>query len=126
VLEPDELLTEVIVPARGEATRWTWHKLGQRKASVCAVISLAMALELEGGACSLVRIALGTVAPTPVLARMAGERLEGKTLTPALIEEAARTVSEALPERDGLRASAWYRRRICEVWIKKFFSDLLT
>jgi carbon-monoxide dehydrogenase medium subunit len=126
VLEPDELLTEVIVPARGEATRWTWHKLGQRKASVCAVISLAMALELEGDACSLVRIALGTVAPTPVLARMAGERLEGKTLTPALIEEAARTVSEALPERDGLRASAWYRRRICEVWIKKFFSDLLT
>ncbi len=124
VLEPDELLTEVIVPVRREATRWTWHKLGQRKASVCAVISLAMALELEGGECSRVRIALGTVAPTPFLARKAGERLEGKPLTPTLIDEAAKAASEALPERDGLRASAWYRRRICEVLIKRFLSGI--
>ena len=125
LLEPDELLTEVVVPVQGRTNRWTWHKLGQRKASVCAVISLAMALEFEGGSCGRVRIALGTVAPTPFLAREAGERLEGKALTPALIEEAARTASEALPDRDGVRASAWYRRHICEVLIKKFCSDLL-
>jgi len=123
-LEPDELLTEVIVPVQGETARWTWHKLGQRKASVCAVVSLAMALELEGGTCNRVRIALGTVAPTPFLARKAGERLEGKPLTPTLIDEAAKAASVALPDRDGLRASAWYRRRICEVLIKRFFSEI--
>ena len=89
VLDPDEILTEVVVPVQGKTNRWTWHKLGQRKASVCAVISLAMALELRGGVCSRVRIALGTVAPTPFLAREAGARLEGKALTPTLIEEAA-------------------------------------
>ena len=83
-----------------------------------------MALELEGGTCRRVRIALGTVAPTPFLARKAGERLEGKALNPALIEEAARAASEALPERDGLRASAWYRRRICEVLIRRFLAGL--
>lgn len=124
VLEPDELLTEVIVPTQGAASKWTWHKLGQRKASVCAVISLAIALQLEGGTCSRARIALGTVAPTPFLAREAGEMLEGRALNPALIDEAARAASEALPDRDGLRASAWYRRRICEVLIRRFFSNL--
>ncbi len=122
VLAPDELLTEVIVPVQGETTRWTWHKLGQRKASVCAVISLAASLDLEGSTCRSVRIALGTVAPTPFLARRAGELLEGKPLTPSLVEEAARAASEALPDRDGLRATAWYRRRICEVLIKRFLS----
>ena len=122
-LEPDELLTEVIVPVQGETTRWTWHKLGQRKSSVCAVISLAVALELKDGKCHGVRIALGTVAPTPFLAREAGEHLSGKALTPALIDEAAKAASGALPDRDGLRATAWYRRHICEVWIKRFFGD---
>ncbi len=125
VLDPDELLTEVIVPIQHDATRWTWHKLGQRKASVCAVISLAAALELDSDTCHRVRIALGTVAPTPFLARRAGELLEGQPLTPSLIDGAARAASEALPDRDGLRASAWYRRRICAVVIKRFFSDLL-
>jgi carbon-monoxide dehydrogenase medium subunit len=124
VLDPDELLTEVIVPVQGKANRWTWQKLGQRKASVCAVISLAMALEVEGGTCSRVRIALGTVAPTPFLAREAGATLEGKALTPGLIEEAAGAAAEALPERDGLRATAWYRRRVCDVWIRRFLSDI--
>jgi carbon-monoxide dehydrogenase medium subunit len=125
VLEPDELLTEVIVPVQGGARKWTWHKLGQRKASVCAVISLAASLDLDGGTCRGVRIALGTVAPTPFLAREADALLEGQTLTPSRIEEAARAASAALPDRDGLRASVWYRRRICEVLIKRFFSDLL-
>jgi aerobic carbon-monoxide dehydrogenase medium subunit len=125
VLEPDELLTEVTIPAQGAASRWTWHKIGQRKASVCAVISLAIALDLDGRRCNQARIALGTVAPTPFLARQACALLEGQTLTHALIEDAARAASEALPDRDGLRASAWYRRRICEVLIKRFFSDLL-
>lgn len=125
VLEPNELLTEVIVPTEGAASRWIWHKIGQRKASVCAIVSLAIAIELDGRTCNQVRIALGTVAPTPFLARQACALLEGQTLTRALIEDAARAASEALPGRDGLRASAWYRRRICEVLIKRFFSDLL-
>lgn len=125
VLEHDELLTEVIVPAQRAAGKWTWHKIGQRKASVCAVMSLAIALELDRGLSSRVRLALGTVAPTPFLARRAGELLEGKPLTTTLAEEAARAASEALPDRDGLRASSWYRKRVCQVLIKKFLSNLL-
>ena len=124
VLRPDELLTEVIVPVQKETTRWTWRKVGQRKASVCAVLSLAIALEWDGRTCRGVRIALGTVAPTPLLARKAGERLEGKPLTPGRIGEAAKAAAEALPDRDGLRASAWYRRRICEVLIKRFLTEM--
>lgn len=124
VLRPDELLTEVIVPVQKETTRWTWRKVGQRKASVCAVLSLAIALEWDGRTCRGVRIALGTVAPTPFLARKAGEGLEGKPLTPDRIGEAAKAAAQALPERDGLRASAWYRRRISEVLIKRFFTEM--
>jgi carbon-monoxide dehydrogenase medium subunit len=124
VIEPDEMLSEVMVPTQGATSRWVWRKLGQRKASVCAVISLAVALQLEGNTCRRVRIALGTAAPRPFLARGAGELLEGKALDPALIEEAARAASEALPDRDGLRASAWYRRRICETLIRRFFSEV--
>jgi carbon-monoxide dehydrogenase medium subunit len=126
VLRPDELLQEVILPIDDAADQWRWHKLGQRHGSVCAVISVAMALRLEGDVCRHARIAMGTVATTPLLARRAGEILSGHRLDERRVEEAIAAASESIPERDGARATAWYRRRICEVTLRRFLKPLCT
>jgi CO/xanthine dehydrogenase FAD-binding subunit len=124
LMQADELLEEVIIPARKGTCRWRWRKVGQRKAGVCAVISVAVALQLEGGVCTRAGIALGTAAPTPALARWAGEILEGRRLDAPIREEAARTATEALSDRDGSRATAWYRRRLCETLVKRFLAEI--
>ncbi len=124
VLQPDELLQEVILPIHDAANQWRWQKLGQRHGSVCAVISVAIALRAEAGLCRHARIAMGTVAPTPLLASRAGEMLSGHRLDEPLVEKAIAAASESIPERDGARASAWYRRRICEITLRRFLSPL--
>ena len=124
VLQPDELLQEVIAPIHDAADQWRWHKLGQRHGSVCAVISVAMALRLEEDVCSHARISMGTVATTPLLARRAGEILSGHRLDERRVEEAIAAASESIPERDGARATAWYRRRICEVTLRRFLTPV--
>jgi len=126
VLRPDELLQEVILPIHDAANQWRWHKLGQRHGSVCAVISVASALRMEADICNHARIAMGTVATTPLLASRAGEILSGQRLDGPLVEKAIAVASESIPERDGARASAWYRRRICEVTLRRFLTPLCT
>jgi len=124
VLRPDELLREVILPIDDSANRWRWLKLGQRRGSVCAVISVAVALRVEADLCSHARIAMGTVGDTPLLAGRAGEILSGHRLDEPLVERAIAAATESIPERDGARASAWYRRRICEVTLRRFLLPL--
>jgi carbon-monoxide dehydrogenase medium subunit len=124
VLRPDELLQEVILPIHDAANQWRWRKLGQRRGSVCAVISVAIALRSEADLCSHARIAMGTVGDTPLLARRAGEILSGHRLDEPRVERAIAAASESVPERDGARASAWYRRRICEVTLRRFLTPL--
>jgi carbon-monoxide dehydrogenase medium subunit len=124
VLQPDELLQEVILPIHDAANQWRWHKLGQRHGSVCAVISVAIALRMEADICNHARIAMGTVATTPLLASRAGEILSGHRLDEPLVERAIAVASESIPERDGARASAWYRRRICEVTLRRFLTPV--
>jgi carbon-monoxide dehydrogenase medium subunit len=126
VLQPDELLQEVILPIHDAANRWQWRKLGQRNGSVCAVISVAIALRMEAHLCGHARIAMGTVAATPLLASRAGEILSGRRLDQPVVERAIAAASEAIPERDGARATAWYRRRICEVTLQRFLTPLCT
>jgi len=124
VMEPDELLKEVIIPACNGGCRWRWRKVGQRKAGVCAVISVGVAVQFDSGVCHRARIAMGTVAPTPVLARRAGSILEGHRLEAPLVERAAQAATEALADRDGLRATAWYRRRLAEVLVRRFLNEV--
>ena len=124
VLQSNELLQEVVIPAQSAGSQWAWHKLGKRKADICSVISVAIALQMDSGTCSQARIALGAVAPTPLLAKRAGGLLEGKQLDGALIEEAAKAASEETSPIDDVRATAWYRRRVSGTLVKRLLSQI--
>ena len=115
VLKPGELIVEVSVPlSKGKAV---FLKLGRRKAMTLSVVNVAVYLEKMDGrrweklTCQEARIALGSMAPTPLRCRKAEGLLKGKVLDKALIAQCAvEAVAESSPI-DDQRATAWYRQQ---------------
>jgi xanthine dehydrogenase YagS FAD-binding subunit len=64
-LQPNEIITAVELPARGFATNYSYLKIRDRLSYAFALVSIAAALELEGGTIKEARLALGGVAHRP-------------------------------------------------------------
>ncbi|NKJ49294.1 molybdopterin dehydrogenase [Burkholderia sp. SG-MS1] len=88
VLEAGELITAVTVPA-GIAGRSVYRKVRDRASYAFALISVAAALEVQGGIVREVRIALGGVAHKPWRANAAAAALKGGPATEAAFRAAA-------------------------------------
>ncbi|MFC1909411.1 FAD binding domain-containing protein [Chloroflexota bacterium] len=98
ILKPNEMITEIQIPAPTHITRQQYLKFRLRKTIDFAISSAAVALSTDAGVITDSRIVLGGVAPTPYRARQAEEVLQGKELTGSIAEEAAKAaLSEASP-----------------------------
>lgn len=64
-LQPDEIVLAVELPARGFASNYSYLKIRDRLSYAFALVSIAAALELEGGTIKEARLALGGVAHKP-------------------------------------------------------------
>jgi carbon-monoxide dehydrogenase medium subunit len=124
VLGADEVIQEVIVPVQPEGSQWAYRKLGKRKAQSLSVVSVAIFCRKNGGKPGGVRIALGAVAPTPMLAEQAGAALEGKAVDSDLIGRTAKTAAGETSPIDDVRSSAWYRRRAVEALTKQLLCQI--
>jgi xanthine dehydrogenase YagS FAD-binding subunit len=80
-LEPGDLITGVEIPALPFARRSTYRKVRDRASYAFALISVAAALELDGGRVKEVRLALGGVAHKPWRARKLEALLSGQPAT---------------------------------------------
>jgi carbon-monoxide dehydrogenase medium subunit len=113
MLAPDELLTAINVPLA--AVPQTFIKFGRREANTPAVVSVA----ISGG-----RIALGAVGPHPIRARQAEAVLEAGNLDAAGIDAAAEAAVQECEPFDDAVASAWYRRRMVGLFVKRALGDV--
>jgi xanthine dehydrogenase YagS FAD-binding subunit len=78
VLTHGELITSVELPPLPFARRSTYRKVRDRASYAFALVSVAAALDLDGGVVRDVRLALGGVAHKPWRARRAEEALRGE------------------------------------------------
>jgi len=109
VLRPGELIVEIsIPPVKGKTA---FLKLGRRKAMTLSVVNVAVRLEMGGKKCKDARIAMGSVAPTPLRCTRAEELLKGKSPDRALIAQCSAEAMAACNPVDDQRATAWYRRK---------------
>jgi carbon-monoxide dehydrogenase medium subunit len=121
-LEPDELLTSIAFPLG--PTHCRFFERG-RKHNDFALLSVAAVGSPDGaGAWRGVRIGMGGVNDTPVLARAAAAALEGRRWDAALIAEAAQLALEAVDPPDDVRASAEYRRHLVPVHVRRTLQEL--
>lgn len=124
VLQPNELVKEFRIPVHQRNTRCGWSKIGQRKAEIIGIASAAICLQLEDGKCSDARIALGAVAPTPLLTSKTSGMLEGMALEGKLIGEVARATAEETAPIDDIRASAWYRKQVVAEMVQRILETI--
>jgi aerobic carbon-monoxide dehydrogenase medium subunit len=110
------LLTEIEIPYPPKGSHGVYLKHAVRGAMDIAMVGVAVLITADAGNSSLqdVRIALGAVAPTPIRAIKTEALLRGRSLTAALVKEAATmAASESSPITDQ-RSSAEYRGWIVE------------
>ena len=121
VLGAKGLLTEIEVPYPAAGSKSVYLKHAVRGAMDIAMVGVAVMITPDAAKNTMqdVRIGLGAVAPTPVRAPKTEALLRGKTLTAALLKEAAAlAASESSPITDQ-RSSAENRRWIVEALTRR-------
>jgi xanthine dehydrogenase YagS FAD-binding subunit len=88
-LEHGELITAIEVPAAPIARRSVYLKVRDRESYEFALVSVAAAVHIQGGAMAGVRLALGGVGTKPWRARRAEASLRGQPATAASFAAAA-------------------------------------
>jgi xanthine dehydrogenase small subunit len=107
-------------PSSTDAFRY--RKVARIKPKGGSVITLAAHLPLSSGRITGARIALGSMGPTHMRARAAERALEGRSLDAATISAAAAAAAEGASPADNALASAWYRREIIGVHLRRLLS----
>ncbi|MCR4431148.1 MAG: xanthine dehydrogenase family protein subunit M [Tepidanaerobacteraceae bacterium] len=124
VLNPDEIVKEIIIP-KNDNLKWAYKKIGRRKADTLSVISVAVTMNLKDDVCKDAKIALGAVAPTPILALNASALLCDKKVDSLLVDKVANEVEKEIAPIDDQRGSAWYRRRMSKIIVKNLIEQIL-
>jgi xanthine dehydrogenase YagS FAD-binding subunit len=89
VLGPDEILTEIILPAPAKGLRSSYRKVRTRGAWDFALAGVALAVVFDGDRVRSARVFLSGAAPVPWRSKAAEEAIVATTLDAATIEKAA-------------------------------------
>jgi 4-hydroxybenzoyl-CoA reductase subunit beta len=108
---PDEVLTEVRVPAGWKSTYW---KLRRRGSFDFPILGVAAALRMSGDIVEEARLALGAVASRPFLVEKASEFLKGKKLTDEVIAQAAELVANRAKPMDNTDMDLYWRKEVAD------------
>jgi xanthine dehydrogenase YagS FAD-binding subunit len=97
VLKPNEVMTEVFIPAPAAGTKMAWTKLKDRQVYDFAVVSVAAVFTLDGANWKDGRVTLGGVAPLPYRAQVVEDALKGKDVKATAKQAAAQIRTVARP-----------------------------
>ncbi len=113
-LRRNELLAEIILPVEKDAGA-SAIKLGRRTAFTLSIVAVATLVKVKDNRFTDVRVALNSVAPTPVRAPSVEKALTGREVSLEAVEEAAKLVVNDIKPISDVRASADYRREMSVV-----------
>ena len=119
-LRPDEVLTEVRIPATppGRRASGAYLKL-ERKVGDFATVGVAVQVQLADGVVERAGIGLTAVGPNNLRAAAAERALAGREPTGEAIAEAARLAADAAEPKDDVRGSAAYKKDVVRVFVQR-------
>ena len=120
VLEPDEMVTEILLPAQPTGSGTAFLKFLPATQDDYATVSVAARIALGAdGAIADARVALGAVAMVPVRATAVEAALAGKTADEKTFRDAASLVLGAIDPIADFRGSAAYKRQMALVHVRR-------
>jgi carbon-monoxide dehydrogenase medium subunit len=125
VLAPEEVLTEVIVPPIPETARAAYFKYTSISAEGRPCVAVGALADFDAdGKCRDLRIAVGAAAETPQQVEGAERMARGQALTGELVAAIAEEYARTLDPLTDVRGSAWYRREMIRVFVKRAVEEL--
>lgn len=120
---PDELLVRIRIPLAADRAQ-RFRKVGTRRAQAISKVVVATAWQGDvDSAAGGVRIALGSVAPTPVRVEVAEAVLEGQRWDAQVIDAAIAALAAAIAPIDDVRSTAAYRREAACRVVRRLLTD---
>ena len=128
VMREDELIRAIRLPRTTHGWRQHSRKVGTRKAQAISKVCITAMAKLDGDTINDIRLAYGSVAPTPVRATKTEAALKGRKLDsatiPATINAARAELLNELKPIDDVRSTADYRSRVAANLLEEFLSKL--
>lgn len=111
-LQPDEILTEILISRPAEGHGWSYQKLANQ-ASGYAIVGVGVVVALDGqSAVADVRVGVTGAAAVAWRAEATETALRGQRLDDGVVTAAADLVDGGIDFLDDLHGSAEYRRRV--------------
>ena len=124
-LAPDEILIEVIIPALPASARAAYLKYTSRSAEDRPCVGVAALADVdESGRCRQVRVAVGAAVETPRRLADAEAMARGEQLTDGVMAAIADAYARALDPLSDVRGSAWYRREMIRVFVRRALTEV--
>jgi carbon-monoxide dehydrogenase medium subunit len=116
-LQPNELLLQVKIPAQPANSGAFYHRFIPRNEMDIAVASAGVRLQLDasGDRIESARVALGAVAPTPVMVPAAADALAGKAPNADAFQAAGAAAAAAATPITDMRGSVAQRKHLASV-----------
>ena len=115
VLQQGELLVSLSFPAPTKNSGAQYMRFIPRNEMDIAVAGAGVSVELDNGTFKSARIALASVAPTPLFVKEAGAALVGKPVNDDSIAIAAGIARDAAKPITDMRGTIEYRKHLCGV-----------
>ncbi len=123
-LAADEIIGAIALEPRFENYHSYSRKVGTRNAQAIAKLCLAGLGIVSDSKIEDVRLAIGSMAVTPLRLRRTEEVLLGRAWSPALISEARRALEAEVAPIDDIRSSAAYRLHVSGNLLQEFLEGL--
>jgi aerobic carbon-monoxide dehydrogenase medium subunit len=124
-LESDEILTEIILPLPDSSSAGVYLKL-ERVAGDFAIASAAVQMGLDrNGVCNTIGVGVTGGGTVPQKALAVEGLLQGKKITPELIDEAGRLIQEGAEPIEDLRGSASYKKKALSAILRRAIAESL-
>ena len=78
----------------------------------CSIVNVAVRLEMDRDKCLDARIAVGSMAPTPLRCHKAEALIKGRNIDSEVIKECSAAAIDQTSPIDNERAAAWYQSRL--------------
>jgi CO/xanthine dehydrogenase FAD-binding subunit len=109
-LRPGEIVTGFHLPLPAPDTVQRFCKVGTREAQAISKVVVALSARVEDETIRELRLAAGSVAPTPIRLIAAEGEAAGQPPTPATADRVAEAAAAAVTPIDDVRSTADYRR----------------